>query len=91
MAKRIDENQRLIVEGLRAIGASVQVLSAVGHGCPDVLVGYRGHNFPMEIKVGNARLTPAEQEWRNAWQGTHYIVRSLDEAIAILNFHAGGT
>lgn len=36
-AKRIDENQPRIVANLRRIGATVQVLSMVGKGCPDIL------------------------------------------------------
>jgi len=37
-AARTDANQSEIVAGLRAIGATVQPLHAVGKGCPDLMV-----------------------------------------------------
>ena len=44
-AAKIDENQPEIVDALRAMGCSVTILSAVGNGCPDILVGFRGINL----------------------------------------------
>lgn len=41
-----DRNQPAIVAALRGIGATVQPLHAVGQGCPDLLVGYRGVPLP---------------------------------------------
>lgn len=38
-AAKVDKNQPEIVEALRAEGAVVQHLHAVGVGCPDLLVG----------------------------------------------------
>jgi hypothetical protein len=86
MAKRVDANQAVIIAGLREFGASVQCLHTIGKGCPDILVGFRGRNYPMEIKYGNARLTPAEQEWRNNWKGDCYVIRTIEEAIDLLNW-----
>ena len=36
MKKRTDFNQQEIINALRAIGCSVQDLSQVGRGCPDL-------------------------------------------------------
>ena len=33
---RVDQNQKDIVEGLRSVGASVEILSNVGGGVPDL-------------------------------------------------------
>ena len=44
-AARVDRNQAEIVVALRAGGASVQPLHAVGKGVPDLLVGWRGKIF----------------------------------------------
>lgn len=41
-AARIDANQPDVVRVLRGVGASVQVLSQVGQGCPDLLAGVAG-------------------------------------------------
>lgn len=58
-AAKIDANQPMIVKALRAFGATVQTLAAVGKGCPDLLVGYKGKNFLLEVKVpgGSTRRT----------------------------------
>ena len=56
MPARVDANQPVIVAALRAIGATVQHLHAVGQGCPDILVGYDGVNFLMEIKDGDIEM-----------------------------------
>jgi hypothetical protein len=85
-AARIDANQPEIVKALRAVGASVQILSAVGHGCPDILVGYQGRNFLFEIKDGSKppsdrRLTPAEEKWFGAWRGQCRVVESEHGAL----------
>lgn len=90
MAKRIDANQHDIVEALRAIGASVETgLTRVGHGCPDLLIGYHGRDYVMEVKNGNARLTAAEEDWMRAWQGQYFVVRDAEEAIKIVQYWSG--
>ena len=83
---RVDKNQKAIVSALRQIGATVQVLSDVGKGCPDLLVAMYGINYLLEVKDGNKppskrRLTPAEQRWHMEWNGQVAIVNSVDEAI----------
>ena len=67
MAKRTDRNQREIVEALRAMGASVQDLHTIGHGCGDILIGWRGVNLLAEVKNGKAKLTPDEKEFHRQW------------------------
>ena len=44
-AAKIDSNHAEIVAALRGIGAYVMSLASVGGGCPDLLVGFRGHTF----------------------------------------------
>lgn len=88
-AAKTDANQAAIVGGLRACGATVQSLAAIGKGCPDILVGHRGRNFLMEIKDGNKlpsarKLTPDQIEWHAAWKGVVITVNSVEEAIAVL-------
>ena len=88
-AARTDENQASIVAGLRAFGASVQPLHAVGQGCPDLLVGYRGRNYLIEVKnpekpKADQQLTPRQVEWHGAWVGDVHTVRTLDGAIEFI-------
>jgi hypothetical protein len=88
MAKRIDDNQREIVSTFRKIGASVQILSDVGRGCPDIIVGMFGKNFLVEIKNGKKppsaqRLTEKEQSFFDTWKGHVCIVRSVEDAVGL--------
>lgn len=84
---RVDANQKAIVAALRGIGASVQSLADIGKGCPDILCGFRGTTFLLEIKDGSkppsARLlTPDEGAWMAGWRGgALHIVSSVDEAL----------
>lgn len=84
-AYRVDANQPAIVQALRAIGASVQHLHTVGDGCPDILVGYKGRTYVMEIKATKrSQLTDDERAWHESWRGTVYVVTSPDQAVEIV-------
>lgn len=88
-AAKVDRNQAEIVGALRAVGASVQPLHSVGQGCPDLLVGFRGQCFAIEVKDGllppSARkLTAAQVEWHGAWRGHVAVVTSAEEATAAI-------
>jgi hypothetical protein len=86
-AKRVDVNQREIVQALRTFGAVVHDLSGVGQGCPDLLVGYRGKTVLVEVKRDSkAKYTPAQMAWNEAWRGGLVArIESIDDAIALLN------
>lgn len=89
-AARIDANHVQIVSALRAAGASVQSLAAVGDGVPDILAGYRGQTYLIECKDGkkppSAReLTKDQIEWHVNWRGgACVVVNSADEALAAI-------
>ena len=85
MPKRVDANQKSIVEALRQFGATVFDTHEVGHGYADICVGFKGMNYLFEIKTECGKLTKAEQEFRGSWRGAPiYIIRSIDDAIDIL-------
>lgn len=83
----MDENQSDIVAALRAIGATVRVISQ-GDGIPDLLIGFMGKTILLEVKDGKKppsarKLTPAEQKFFDEWRGGSLaVVNSVDEAIA---------
>lgn len=89
-AKRKDANQSVIVEALRAIGATVKVM----HTPLDLLVGYRGRNFLLEVKRARsktskgrgtlAQLTPAQIKFVDEWRGQYAKVYTADEAIEVV-------
>ena len=88
-AARVDDNQNQIVDALRAVGATVRVVTQ-GNGIPDLLVGFRGYTILMEVKDGEKppsarKLTPAEQKFFEEWRGGMLvIVNNVDEALEIL-------
>lgn len=89
IAKKIDDNQKVIVTQLRRIGASVAVTSMLGKGFPDIVVGFRNKNFLFELKDGNKtesrkRLTEDEQKFFNQWKGQVHKVETFDEILKVL-------
>lgn len=90
-AAKVDDNQADIVAALRYVGCSVTSLASVGRGFPDIIVGYDGKNYLMEIKDGNKppskrRLTPDEQAWQEAWRGQVAVVTSVEDAFMVMGF-----
>lgn len=88
-AAAVDRNQAEIVKALRGVGATVQILSAVGKGCPDLLVGFRGRNSLIEVKdfakpPSKRTLTPDQVEWHAGWKGQVAKVETVDAALAVI-------
>jgi hypothetical protein len=69
-AARVDANPEQIVSALRAAGAYVWVI-----GLPvDLLVGYKGHTFLVEVKNGpRKRLTPLQADFFESWSGSTLV------------------
>jgi hypothetical protein len=86
-----DSNHAPIVRALEAVGCTVLDLAAVGGGCPDMAVGYRGVTFMLEVKrpLGprggsheHQTVKPHQAEWHARWRGGPVcVVRSVDEAL----------
>lgn len=86
IAARTDDNQREIVNALRQSGCSVLILSGVGKGCPDIVVGRAGVTYMLEIKDGSKppsarRLTDDQNDWHAKWRGHAAVVQSVDDAL----------
>lgn len=80
-AAKVDANQRVIVDALRRVGASVIDLSAVGDGCPDLLIGYRGQTWLVEVKSTRGKLTPAQKVVHAEWHGFPIaVIKTVEEA-----------
>lgn len=90
---RTDNNQKEIVKVLRRCGCSVQILSDVGDGCPDILAGLRRKNYLFELKnpegsPSQQALTPKEEIWHQTWNGQVEIVKTLQAILKVLNLRA---
>jgi len=87
-AARVDSNQNEIVTALRKIGAVVLSIAQVKKAF-DILVGFRGKLFMMEIKDGSKpksqrKLTSGERGCKVAFESVgvkYHIITSVDEAI----------
>ena len=66
-AARVDANQDQIVSALRSAGASVWIISLP----VDLLVGYKGHTFLVEVKsTSKKRLTELQDDFFENWSGS---------------------
>ena len=85
-AKRVDLNHAEIVNKFRELGASVFDLSAVGRGCPDIMVGYNGQTVLVEIKSGEKKkYTEAQLKFISEWKGsTVNRINDLEGAIRLI-------
>lgn len=86
-AARTDDNQKSIVEGLRAY-KRISVVT----GMDDILVGFKGETFWFEIKnpdtvstvTGEVRpssVKAGQRELKASWQGHYDIVTTLAEIL----------
>lgn len=87
---RTDDNQKKIVTALRQMGCDVLSLSAVGQGCPDLLVHKRKRLVLLEVKDGDKKpsarkLTPDQTEFHERWPV--FVVNSVDEAIKLVEMY----
>lgn len=89
-AKRTDANHTQLVADLRARGYAVSDLSAVGRGCPDLLVSKDGRGLLVEVKSkanrgGKARgakqaeTLAAQALWRELHPGVCIVAYSVED------------
>lgn len=89
-AAKVDANQDSVISALRAAGAKVQSLAAVGKGVPDLLCQYKGTFYLIEVKDGKKspsqrRLTDDQVKWHEEWKSAFLgVVESPDEALKFI-------
>ena len=97
-AARIDANQPAIVAALKTVGCTVRSLAAVGDDFPDLIVGFRGGNYLMEVKNqasggnhrGQSKISSGQRDHVDIWAGQTAIVWSVEEALAVVGFSVNG-
>ena len=77
---------------LKQLGCSVQDLSKVGQGCPDLMVVMGEHTVCLEIKDGakvasRRDLTPAQKEWHRNWKGKLHTVESIEKVLDLVAYY----
>lgn len=83
---RTDDNQTEIMNALRRVGAGVQSTANIGDGFADLVVGFRGVNYLLEVKDGTKppskrKLTDQEINFHQRWPGQICVVNSVEEAL----------
>lgn len=90
-ARRVDQNCAEIRDGLRALGYSV----IVWNGVCDLVVGHAGRTYLLEVKNPartpsglrqDAAKTISQQKMRAEWKGQWAVVKTLDEALAVMGY-----
>jgi hypothetical protein len=87
-AARVDGNQSALVEQIEELGASVQSLHTLGGGVPDLLVGYRGLNYLLEVKdpaqpPSKRKLRETQVLWHSDWRGQVAIVETVEDFLKL--------
>jgi hypothetical protein len=88
--KRTDDNQKSVVTALRKIpNLSVTSSHTIGKGFPDLVIGYKGNNYLIELKDGaktksQKKLTIAEVKFHDEWNGQVAICESVEEIFKII-------
>ena len=99
-ASKVDANHSEIVAAFRQMSCSVQDLSRVGEGCPDLLVGFRGAHgeicVAVEVKDGSRppsgrKLNARQMIWFNSWQGAAEVVESVEQVAELVNSYRRGS
>lgn len=81
-ARKRDANEKAIVDALRRAGATIVRLSVPD--APDLLVGYRGRNWLLEVKTARGRTKVGQLAWAMGWNGHTAVARTVDEAFNVI-------
>lgn len=75
-----DANEKPIVEALKKAGCSVVRLNWV-----DLMVGYDGKTFLIEVKTEDGKLNAKQTLTFASWRGSKiHIIRTVDEALEVI-------
>jgi hypothetical protein len=80
-----DGNEGQIIDALKAAGASVMQISEL-----DLVVGYRRKdgtltNAVIEVKMPGKKPDEDQQKYIDNWKGAVYVVRTVEQALEIIN------
>ncbi len=87
----VDKNQAALVVVFEQLGCSVLNCVRVGSGFPDLIIGYRGHDYLVEVKnptnaYGKRGLNGNQKRWSDTWPSPVFVVRTEDDVIKLVKF-----
>jgi hypothetical protein len=80
---RLDANHREIKQALEAVGATVNE-----KGPLDLLVGFRGANYLLEVKTARGKLRASQIAFIRDWRGQALVVRDVAAALRAIGVNA---
>jgi hypothetical protein len=85
-ARKVDANQREIVQALRQAGWHVTDLSAVGGGVPDLLATQFGQAHLVEVKTGERKyyFTQPQLDYQVACKANIFVIRDIKDVISFI-------
>lgn len=93
MIKRTDANHKEIIDAIRKIPAlSVFSTHTIGKGFPDIVIGYKGINYLVEIKDGaktksQKKLTDDEIRFHQSWFGQIIVCECVKDVLQLLQIN----
>lgn len=90
-AARTDSNQAAIVKAWRRMGKMVILAHRQGDGAPDCYLLHMGVWLAVEFKTEKGKLTDDQKQLHQKVRdkgGTIYVIRNLDEAMALVGAKA---
>ena len=83
-AKKTDSNQKSIISELREAGVSVMDTSSIGRGFPDLVLGWQGMNYLVEIKTPKGKPTDFQVNFFTHWRGQAILIRDVKDIFNLL-------
>jgi hypothetical protein len=89
-AARVDDNQGVIVDAFRQLGASCVLSHAAGEGMTDLIIGKHGITVLCEVKDGDKppsaqKKTPSQVIFHNEFKGAITTVNCVDDVQALIS------
>jgi hypothetical protein len=91
--RRTDANHKEIVDAIRKIPSlSVFSTHTIGKGFPDIVIGYKGINYLVEIKDGaktksQKKLTEDEIRFHQSWFGQIIVCECVQDVYVLLKIN----
>lgn len=88
-AAKTDDNHLDIKHRFKKYGASVADTAGAGEGFPDLVIGFKGANFLVEVKDGSKamseqKLTKPQVRFHREWSGQVIIINSVEQVDLIM-------
>ena len=84
MRERLIALQAEITQALRSAGADVLCVNDIGEGYPNLVVGYCGINYLVEISRPDIPLSDDQKLFATAWRGQVKFISSVNDAFKLI-------